>query len=171
MANDSIFLSYSRKDEEFARRIASDLKKSEINIWFDQTDIPKGALWDVEIEKALINCHTIIFILSQDSVKSNNVLDEVYFALGKKKTIIPLKINDCETPFRLRRLQYIDFTKNEETATSELYKTLGETPPPSTNISWWKRFTIKKKITFSFSITFLSLFLMVFFGVFERKTD
>ncbi|MEO6221295.1 MAG: hypothetical protein ABIO81_12760, partial [Ginsengibacter sp.] len=52
------------------------------------------------------------FIETEKSVASNNVLDEVYYALGQNKKVIPVILIDSKTPFRLQRLQHIDFTKD-----------------------------------------------------------
>lgn len=109
---DISFLSYSRKDQVFALKLAEDLKKNHIKIWFDQLDISSGSLWDIEIENALKKCDILIVIISSNSVKSKNVLDEISYALEENKRIIPIKISDCEIPFRIRRLQHIDFSKD-----------------------------------------------------------
>lgn len=106
------FISYTRKDQDFALRLAKDLRGHGINVWLDQLDIPKGDRWDTAIEKALTNCDTLIAILSDNSVGSNNVLDEIYYALGENKRIIPVKISDCKLPFRISRHQYVDFEKD-----------------------------------------------------------
>ncbi len=126
------FFSYSRADKDFALKLADDLRKDGISIWFDQIDIPKGTLWDVEIEKALKNCDTLIVVISTNSVKSNNVLDEISYAIEEGKKIIPVKISNCDIPFRIRRLQYIEFTKNYSNGLQTLISTLknGPVKPP-----------------------------------------
>ena len=47
------FLSYSRANKDFAIRLAKELKSEGFHVWLDQLDIPLGARWDVEVEKAL----------------------------------------------------------------------------------------------------------------------
>jgi len=37
-------------------------------------------------------------------------MDEVSYALEKGKHVIPILIKECQIPFRLKRLQYINFT-------------------------------------------------------------
>jgi Tol biopolymer transport system component len=102
------FISYSREDSGFAVRLVKDLKKTKYDIWFDQFDIPKGSRWDVEIQLALENCSAFLIILSPDSVQSQNVMDEVNYAIDENKQILPIKIKECHVPFRLRRFQYVD---------------------------------------------------------------
>jgi hypothetical protein len=103
------FVSYSRTDSEFAMRLAADLKSEDVKVWLDQLDIPAGVRWDGEIENALDACKQVLVILSASSVASQNVLDEINFALDEGKSIIPLLKEDCRVPFRIRRLQHVDF--------------------------------------------------------------
>ena len=113
MILEKIFFSYSRIDaSEFVLKLALDLKKKGFNVWLDQEDIRAGAEWDMEIQKALESCDCLLFVETENSVNSNNVLDEVYYALEERKKVIPLILRDSKTPFRLQRLQHIDFTKD-----------------------------------------------------------
>ncbi len=83
--------SYSRVDgAPFALRLALDLKKEQFDVWIDQDDIRAGSEWDIEIEKGLETCDYLLFIETAGSVKSENVLDEVYYALEQRKKVIPL---------------------------------------------------------------------------------
>ena len=107
------FISYSRANSDFAVRLAKDLKEAGHDIWLDQLDIPTGARWDDELEKALNNCTTFLIILSPESIESQNVKDEIGFAIDEGKHILPVMIKECEVPFRLRRFQYVDFTKDD----------------------------------------------------------
>jgi hypothetical protein len=103
------FFSYSRDDSEFAIRLAEDLKAAGANVWMDQLDIEPGMPWDRAIEVAVTNCPHMLVILSPTSVNSDNVRDEISFALSKQKKVIPVLYRECDVPFRLARLQHIDF--------------------------------------------------------------
>lgn len=121
----TIFFSYSRKDaESFAFKLASDLRAAGARVWIDQLDIPPGRNWDEEIEKALNASKYILFIASEKSVTSQNVLNEIYYAVDENKTVVPIKIHNCTIPFRIRRFQYIDFTGNYDAAFNRLVKYL-----------------------------------------------
>lgn len=130
MIQQKIFFSYSRADgSAFALRLAGDLKKRGFDVWIDQEDIKAGLEWDTEIEKALESCDCVLFIETEKSVVSTNVLDEVYYALEQHKKVIPLIYVDSKTPFRLQRLQHIDFTKNYDAGLTLLVNELeGKTP-------------------------------------------
>jgi hypothetical protein len=40
-----VFISYSRKDIEFARKLAASLSEAGINVWIDVEDVPPGTNW------------------------------------------------------------------------------------------------------------------------------
>lgn len=104
------FISYSRINQQFAIRLACELKSAGYSVWMDQFDIPAGARWDEEIEKALRECQIFMFIMTPDSVTSENAKDEVGYAIDHGKRILPVLLEECEVPLRLRRLQHVDFT-------------------------------------------------------------
>lgn len=81
-------------------------------MWIDQEDIDAGIQLNLQIENALQTCDCLLFIEKENSVKSPNVLDEVYYAPEQKKKVIPLMVVDSKTPYRLQRIQHIDFTIN-----------------------------------------------------------
>lgn len=119
-----IFFSYARGDADFVLRVARALRAGGHNVWVDQLDIPKGARWDDAVEKALKACTCQLVVLSPASVVSSNVMDEVSYALGETKTIIPLLYKASEVPFRLKRLQYVDFTGDFDEAYRQLLAAL-----------------------------------------------
>ena len=106
----STFICYSRANTNFAVRLAKDLKSAGYDVWLDQLDIPTGARWDDEIEKALETCTTFMVILSPESMQSQNVKDEIGYAIDAGKNILPLQIKSGDIPLRLRRFQYVDFS-------------------------------------------------------------
>ena len=107
------FISYSRVNKEFALKLAKELRASKFAVWLDQLDIPAGARWDDELEKALHDCEIFLIILTPESIASQNVKDEIGFAIDYKKRILPVMLEECNIPLRLRRLQYVDFTKKK----------------------------------------------------------
>lgn len=119
------FFSYSRKDSDFALRLAADLKAASAVVWLDQLDIKPGQRWDRAVEDALTTSPIMLVILSPSSVSSQNVQDEVALALEKQKTLIPLLYRDCAVPFRLRRFQYVEFRQDYERGLQQLIKALG----------------------------------------------
>ncbi|HZV70306.1 MAG TPA: TIR domain-containing protein [Saprospiraceae bacterium] len=124
MSTQKIFFSYSRFDSNFALKLAKDLREAGADIWIDQLDIPAGNHWDSAVEGALSSAAFVLVILSPSSTASTNVMDEVSFALESGKKIIPVLLDDCLAPFRLRRLQRIDFTSDYGVGFNQLVQVL-----------------------------------------------
>jgi TPR repeat protein len=130
----SAFFSYSREDSDFALKLAADLKAAGADVWIDRLDIKPGQWWDKSVEEALNRCPRMLVILSPASVNSKNVLDEVSFALEEQKTVLPILYRDCHIPFRLRRVQYVDFTEDYAEALKRLLDALAARPVPTTDV-------------------------------------
>jgi len=122
------FVSYARSDEEFVLRLCKDLRSSGAAIWLDTLDIQAGEKWDQEIARGLSECGRMLVVLSPRSVASQNVLDEVGYALSQKRQIIPALIRDCEVPYRLSRIQYIDFRADYDKGLRDTLLALGSPP-------------------------------------------
>lgn len=177
MQSGKFFISYSRKDSEFVKRLAIDLKKAGEDVWLDQLDIAPGVPWDECIQKALSDAEGVIVILSDAFVKSANVMDEVSYAISKGKRIYPLMIETCPVPFRLARLQYIDFTGDYETSFEQLLTAMNTTEPsgfepsPSqvaaTSTGHEKKSSVKWGK--ALPIAFIIIALLVVFALFKNK--
>jgi formylglycine-generating enzyme required for sulfatase activity len=105
-----LFFSYAHAEAEFALKLAKSLRSAGANLWIDQLDIQPGDHWDRAVEQALTKAESLLIILSPDAVDSKNVMDEVSFALEENKRVVPVLYKPCKIPFRLRRVQHIDFT-------------------------------------------------------------
>jgi TIR domain len=124
MSSKHIFFSYSRDNSEFVLDLAKKLRAAGRNVWLDQLDIETGERWDRSIEKALEKADVLLVVLSKTSVDSNNVMDEVSFALEEGKRVLPVLYEDCDIPFRLRRLQFADFTTDVDSGMETLFRAL-----------------------------------------------
>jgi WD40 repeat protein len=115
-----VFVSYSRKNQEFVQRLTADLNRHNVPYWLDIENIKPADVWDMAVQKGLESCSHLLLVLSPNSVESRNVLDEVSYALDENKTIVPILISDCTIPFRVRRIQYIDFRADYDSAITRL---------------------------------------------------
>jgi|MTBAKSStandDraft_2_1061841.scaffolds.fasta_scaffold09965_4 CRP-like cAMP-binding protein len=104
-----VFVSYSRQDQAFVFRLADDLTTQGIDVWLDQRKIEVGTIWSAAIETALEACSAMIVVLSSSSVESPHVADEVHYYLDEGKPIVPVLVDACRVPYRLRRIQHITF--------------------------------------------------------------
>src|SRR4051812_4269321 len=127
--NTRVFFSYARTESAFVLELGQDLRRAGIDVWLDQLDITPGERWDVAIEQALGACSRMLVILTPTSVASTNVLDEVSFALDQSKQVIPILQLDCSVPFRLRRLQYVDFRNDYASGLAQLRAVLEARTP------------------------------------------
>ena len=118
--DETFFISYSQANAEFVRKLAEDLRSEGVQLWLDQLDISTDGAWDKEIEKALVNCSSIIAVISKNALTSPRFIYQVGRALEQQKHILPILIEECQIPFKLRRLQYIDFTESYNFGYSEL---------------------------------------------------
>ncbi|NDJ78685.1 MAG: TIR domain-containing protein [Chloroflexi bacterium] len=104
-----VFISYSRKDEEFARWLADNLGNYGVDVWLDVRNISPGVKWSTAIQQALTACRAMIIIISPDSMASKNVEDEWQYYLDQQKILIPVLYRPADVHFQLSRVQYIDF--------------------------------------------------------------
>ncbi len=110
------FLSYARLDQETALRFADDLIAAGFSVWVDQYNILPSQHWDQAVETAVRSCEGMIVILSPNSTASPNVADEVAVAIESGKSVVPVLIEPCTLPLRMTRMQFIDATRDYETA-------------------------------------------------------
>jgi hypothetical protein len=124
MEDPQYFFCYASIDKEFVLRLATELRAAGVNVWLDRLDILAGERWDRSIERALAHSQGLIGVLSPESLASDNVMDELSYALEEKKFVVPLLLRPCDIPFRLRRLQYADFSADYKSGLGQLLRAL-----------------------------------------------
>ena len=92
-----IFISYSRHDTPFVRRLHDALVESKRDAWVDWEDIPASAEWLKEIFGAIDGVDTFLFIVSPESVASKMCLREVQHAAENGKRIVTILHRDVDT--------------------------------------------------------------------------
>ncbi|NNK53029.1 MAG: toll/interleukin-1 receptor domain-containing protein, partial [Flavobacteriaceae bacterium] len=110
MSKKKVFISYSRADSDYVSGLVDALRSKGFDVWFDK-NIRSGNEWDNTIEREIKNADAMVLILSDTSVQSDNVKDEMSYAMQLSKSVIPIKIEECDVPMRLARKQFIDFTQ------------------------------------------------------------
>lgn len=119
-----IFLCHSSRDKPFVRWLATELKKRNHEVFFDEWEIKVGDSIIEKISEGLATHGYFAVILSQESVKSNWVKKELNTATintisNKDLKIFPLLLEDCEIPILLKENRYADFRKDRESALTE----------------------------------------------------
>ena len=111
---DYIFISYSHKDNDFVYPFIEELQKH-YNVWYDE-GIRYGREWEEEILEKLSGCYVFIFIVTENSLNSENCADEIYRARESHKNFINvvfdsnIVIND-KFMFRYGRYQMCNIDK------------------------------------------------------------
>lgn len=104
----TVFLSYSRKDEAEARRLADALSEAGLKVWWDEL-IEGGAAYAKRIEAALEDADAVVVLWSSSSIASDWVLDEAVRARELHK-LIPASLDGTPSPMGFRQYQAIDLS-------------------------------------------------------------
>ena len=81
----SCFISYNNKDQEFAQRLHDDLQNSGVRCWFAPEDMKIGDRIRPTIDNQIRMREKLIVILSENSIQSEWVGDEVEAAIEQEK--------------------------------------------------------------------------------------
>jgi uncharacterized protein YjbI with pentapeptide repeats len=95
----SCFISYSTKDDNFAKRIHADLQNSGVRCWFAPHDLRIGDKILDEIDAAIRLRDKVVLILSEHSIKSDWVEDEVTAGFEEERrrgeeVLFPIRLDD-----------------------------------------------------------------------------
>ena len=93
--NYDIFISYSRADLERVKAIKAELERSTGALcWMDLEGIESGEQFEDVIISAINRSDTMLFMLSDCSMRSDWALDELDFAKNKRKRIVIVHIEE-----------------------------------------------------------------------------
>ena len=65
-----VFISYSRKDADFVRKLSDALKVRNLETWVDWEDIEPTTTWWQEICQGIEAANSFVFVISFDSIAS-----------------------------------------------------------------------------------------------------
>jgi WD40 repeat protein len=129
-----VFVSYSRADSDFARKLNDGLQRQGQRTWFDQESIALGADFQQEIYKGIEASDHFLFILSPSSVRSQYCASEVEHAAKLNKRIVTVRhqtVEAAELHPELAKVQWVDFLGHDRDFGAnfkELIRTLDEDP-------------------------------------------
>jgi len=110
-----VFVSYSRKNIDFAKRLIGRLQEREMDFWVDWEGIPPTVDWMKEIEKGIEEADTFLVIVSNEWIASNVCKEELEIAVRNGKRLIPVVPFDIvwdDVPSALAHLNFIFFTQS-----------------------------------------------------------
>ena len=93
--NHDVFISYSRKDSETVSNIRALLEENGIAYWIDKTGIFSGERYKEVIVGAIETAKVVLFVSSENSNRSKNVIKEISTAGEFDKIIVPLRLDDA----------------------------------------------------------------------------
>lgn len=111
-----IFVSYSRKDKNEVYPIVEMLQQNGYECWIDKKRINSGEVFKQLIIEAINECDVFLYMMSENSVKSEWVKKEYCLAKRKDKKIIPVLLKGAEycdeIMFDWADVDYIDASKS-----------------------------------------------------------
>ena len=127
----AVFLSYASQDAEPARRIAEELRQRGIDVWFDQSELRGGDVWDQRIREQIRDCALFVPVISAHTQSRT----EGYFRLEWKLAVDRSHLMASEKAFLLPVV--IDATPQTEALVPERFREVqwtlvhgGEAPQP-----------------------------------------
>jgi WD40 repeat protein len=111
-----VFISYSRVESDFARRLNEALQIQGKRTWFDQESIASGTDFQQEIYRGIETSDHFLFILSPEAVRSPYCADEVEYARKLNKrvvTVLHRAIDTSDLHPVLAAIQWIDFRQQD----------------------------------------------------------
>jgi hypothetical protein len=126
-----LFISHSVKDLEFVQdELLVVCRALEIEPWYSEREIEAASEWKRSIQTGLETSDWFAVVISDNAAKSNNVRDELDWALNHMRdAVITIRIDDCaveQFDIALPRIQYIDF-RNRRQAREQLIAVLAKT--------------------------------------------
>ena len=110
-----VFVSYSRKDSAVVQSVVDRLKAEGYCCWMDISGIESGDAFKRVLVQAIKDSKLVLFFSSVNSNSTEWTVKEINIAVGLKKPIIPVRLDD--TPyddsilFDLSGLDYIPYQK------------------------------------------------------------
>jgi hypothetical protein len=108
-----VFVSYSRADKAFANDLVLGLAACGFAPYIDRQDIAPGEDWEKRLEGLISEADSIVYVVSPDSLASENCAQEFRQALALRKRILPVvwrAVDDAAAPPEMKRLNYIFFS-------------------------------------------------------------
>src|SRR6266498_1080286 len=113
-----VFLCHASDDKPTVRELYQRLdSEGWIDAWLDEEKLYPGQDWNYEIEKAVEEADVIIVCLTKNSVTKEGyvqrelriILDFADYKPEGTLYIIPVRLEECDPPKRVRRWQYADY--------------------------------------------------------------
>lgn len=131
-----VFISHASEDNPAAKRLTKRLKDDGFDPWLDLERLLPGQDWNLEIEKAMRESGAILLCFSEESVSKESYIQREYkraMRIQEEKPegtifVIPVRLDECELPFYLREIQWVDYPAGYDKLVTALSKRAGGKP-------------------------------------------
>ena len=111
-----IFLTYAHSDKNAVRHLYDRMTRNHLKVWLDEKELSPGQNWKHEIRQAILRSDVVLVCLSRQFSKQGGYRhEELKLAIERAKSlpeneifIIPVRLEKCEVPERLRQWQYVN---------------------------------------------------------------
>lgn len=113
-----VFLCHNNEDKQAIREMNARLKKSAINTWLDEDQLPPGRLWQDVLEEQIAKIRTAAVFVGKNGIGPWQQMEVRAFLqefVRRRCPVIPVILRDCEDvpqlPLFLSQLTWVDFRK------------------------------------------------------------
>ncbi len=92
----NVFISYSRKDKDFAVRLTDALKAAGKQSWIDWDNIPLTAQWQDQVNQGIDSTDVFVIVVSRNSLVSEHCNKEMEKARLQHKRIVPVVLQEID---------------------------------------------------------------------------
>ncbi len=116
-----VFLCHAVEDHEAVKELHDRLERDGFDPWLDTEKLFGGQKPDFEIPQAMDETDFVLICLSKQSVEKRGYVNkEITWALDRQNTMlegdifaIPVKLEACETPFRLKKILPVNLFESD----------------------------------------------------------
>ena len=116
----AVFISYASEDAQAAQRICANLRAAGVEVWFDQSELRGGDIWDAAIKQQIKTCALFIPIISQNTrtrtegyfrLEWKLAIDRSHLMAADRSFLVPVAIDatrdsDARVPDKFREVQW-----------------------------------------------------------------
>jgi TolB-like protein/Tfp pilus assembly protein PilF len=116
----AVFLSYASQDAKAAERICKALRGADIEVWFDQSELRGGDVWDRQIRERIHDCRLFIALISAHTEARDEgyfrhewqlAVERTHHMSDRKPFLVPVVIDDtrergASVPDKLHDVQW-----------------------------------------------------------------
>ena len=91
----AVFLSYASQDAQAARRICEALRGAGIEVWFDQSELRGGDVWDQKIRQQIRDCVLFVPIISKNTAERGEGYFRLEWGLADQRSHMMARNRTC----------------------------------------------------------------------------